>query len=138
MQRNSLFKSLIVGDNHLSSACAEILLAHEQPIIAFISESIHIKIWANQHNIPYFKNFENFINDPLSKQSPFDYLFSIVNLKILPASILKLPSKLAINYHDSLLPKYAGLHSTSWALLNRETQHGITWHIMTESIDEGD
>jgi methionyl-tRNA formyltransferase len=52
--------------------------------------------------------------------------------------VLKLPRKAAINYHDSLLPKYAGTHATSWALMNGETVHGITWHLMTRIVDAGD
>ncbi len=31
-----------------------------------------------------------------------------------------------------------GMHATSWAILNQEKEHGITWHIATEKIDSGD
>lgn len=68
----------------------------------------------------------------------FDFLFSIVNSEIIPQKILRLPRYYAINYHNSPLPKYAGLYATSWAILNGETQHGISWHIMNEVIDAGD
>ncbi|PHQ80375.1 MAG: hypothetical protein COB66_04920 [Coxiella sp. (in: Bacteria)] len=46
--------------------------------------------------------------------------------------------KIAINYHDSYLPKYAGLNSTTWAISNQEKTHGITWHQITSDIDKGD
>ena len=44
----------------------------------------------------------------------------------------------AANFHDSLLPRYAGLNAPAWALLAGETQHGVTWHAITDRIDEGD
>ena len=36
-----------------------------------------------------------------------------------------------INFHDGPLPRYAGLYVTAWALMNRETSHGVTWHVET-------
>ncbi len=45
---------------------------------------------------------------------------------------------MAINYHDALLPRYGGLHATTWALFQGETMHGITWHRMTPEVDAGE
>lgn len=42
-----------------------------------------------------------------------------------------------INIHYSLLPKYRGLHSTAWAILNGEKKLGLTIHLMNEFIDDG-
>ncbi|WP_165944439.1 AMP-binding protein, partial [Micromonospora sp. KC213] len=66
------------------------------------------------------------------------WLFSIVNPQVLPASLLARVSIGAINYHDSPLPRYAGRHSTSWAILSGETRHGVTWHRMIGAVDAGD
>ena len=52
--------------------------------------------------------------------------------------IIRLPRRAAINYHDALLPRYAGFYVTSWAILNRETTHGVSWHRFTDQIDAGD
>src|SRR4029453_13691061 len=57
--------------------------------------------------------------------------------KMLSPAVLQLPRRMAINFHDALLPDYAGLHAPSWALIKRETTHGITWHEMTERPDAG-
>jgi natural product biosynthesis luciferase-like monooxygenase protein len=70
--------------------------------------------------------------------TPFDYLFSIGNFQILKAEVLRAPRRLAINFHDSPLQRYRGLHTTTWALLNGETRHGVTWHVMTDEIDAGE
>ena len=72
------------------------------------------------------------------EKTSFDFLFSIVNSQILFPSLLKLPREFAINFHDALLPKYAGVHATSWAIFNQEKTHGITWHVMSEIVDSGD
>lgn len=67
----------------------------------------------------------------------FDYLLSIANLDMLPETLLKRARKMAINFHDGPLPRYAGLNATSWAILQRETSHGVTWHEMTAKADMG-
>ena len=43
-----------------------------------------------------------------------------------------------INIHYSLLPKYRGLHSTVWSILNGEKYLGLSIHLMNEFIDDGD
>src|SRR5690606_25547084 len=48
------------------------------------------------------------------------------------------PRIAAINFHDGPLPRYAGMHSTSWALLNQERRHGITWHRVVAEVDAGE
>ncbi len=43
-----------------------------------------------------------------------------------------------LNVHYSLLPKYRGLHSVVWAILNNEPETGVTFHKMNAFIDDGD
>ena len=42
-----------------------------------------------------------------------------------------------INVHYSLLPKYRGLHSVVWAMINLEPLMGLTYHIANQFIDDG-
>ena len=81
---------------------------------------------------------------PIGDDSPlaapdaaFDYLFSIANLRVLPAALLARARRLAVNFHDGPLPRYAGLNATAWALMAQEEMHGITWHEMTPAVDAG-
>ena len=67
-----------------------------------------------------------------------DYFFSISNPRILKEDVLKIARILTINYHDSPLPAYAGVHATSWAIMNGERFHGISWHVVETGIDTGD
>jgi methionyl-tRNA formyltransferase len=57
---------------------------------------------------------------------------------VLSAEDLSRPRSLAVNYHDGPLPRYAGMHATTWALLGRETSYAVTWHVATDRIDAGD
>jgi len=41
------------------------------------------------------------------------------------------------NVHNSLLPKYRGLHAFTWAIINGEKEVGYTLHKVTEGIDNG-
>ncbi len=77
-------------------------------------------------------------NSEQLRDSPFEYLFSIGHLEIIPDHVLQIPQRAAINFHDGLLPQYAGLNVPTWAILNHEHMHGVTWHLMTVQADAGD
>ena len=115
--------------------CAELLLQEGQKIYGMISADPAIERWAKAHGLAYFPPTADVLRD--IRQQPFDYLFSIVNNLILPPALLDAPRQFSINYHDSPLPKYAGTHATTWAILHREQRHGVTWHRMTATIDTG-
>ncbi len=70
--------------------------------------------------------------------APVDYIFSINNSIILKEHFLSLAKILAVNYHDAPLPHYAGMYATSWAIINGENVHGISWHMITGKVDAGD
>lgn len=58
--------------------------------------------------------------------------------KILPQEILDIPKLGCINVHGSLLPKYRGAAPIQWAVLNGETETGITTMYMDAGMDTGD
>lgn len=45
--------------------------------------------------------------------------------------------KKIVNVHYSLLPKYRGMHSIVWAILNGEKKIGLSIHEMNQDIDDG-
>jgi len=57
--------------------------------------------------------------------------------RILPKIILDLPPRGCLNVHSSLLPKYRGAGPIQWALINGETETGITTMLMDEGMDTG-
>jgi methionyl-tRNA formyltransferase len=58
--------------------------------------------------------------------------------KILPVDILNLPRLGCVNVHSSLLPKYRGAAPINWAILNGESETGVTIMYMAEGLDTGD
>lgn len=64
-------------------------------------------------------------------------LFVVVAFKILPATLLKIPSKGSINLHASLLPKYRGAAPIHWAVIKGEKETGCTVFFLDESVDTG-
>ncbi|QPD05833.1 MAG: 10-formyltetrahydrofolate:L-methionyl-tRNA(fMet) N-formyltransferase [Candidatus Nitrospira kreftii] len=57
--------------------------------------------------------------------------------RILHTPILTLPPKGCVNVHGSLLPKYRGAAPVQWAVINGETETGITTMLMDEGMDTG-
>ena len=51
--------------------------------------------------------------------------------------LINLPPKKAVNVHASLLPKYRGAAPINWAIINGQTQTGITIITLAEKIDAG-
>lgn len=57
--------------------------------------------------------------------------------RILPPVVLDLPPKGCLNVHGSLLPKYRGAAPIQWAIINGETETGITTMLMDPGMDTG-
>ena len=57
--------------------------------------------------------------------------------RILPAEFLSAPGHGCINVHFSLLPKYRGAAPVNWAIVNGETETGVTTMKIVEELDAG-
>lgn len=58
--------------------------------------------------------------------------------RILPVDILDYPAYGCINVHSSLLPKYRGSAPIHWAILNGDSESGVTIMHMAKAMDAGD
>ena len=58
--------------------------------------------------------------------------------QLLPPAILEIPRFGCVNVHTSLLPKYRGAAPIQWAILNGETETGVTIMKMAQGLDSGD
>ena len=126
----------LLGEGTLLLSCSEYLIEQGHEICGVISANPLITQWAEEQKIPLIAPTENWIEK--LKQAPFDYLFSIYSFSLIPDEILSLPRGQSVNFHDSLLPKYAGFNATSWAIMKGEKQHGVSWHLMTSKADAGE
>ncbi|MFN2579083.1 MAG: methionyl-tRNA formyltransferase [Pyrinomonadaceae bacterium] len=57
--------------------------------------------------------------------------------KIMPPEFLSAPKRGCINVHFSLLPKYRGAAPVNWAIVNGETETGVTTMEIVQELDAG-
>ena len=79
---------------------------------------------------------EKFISE-LRELKP-DLIVVVAYGQILPQSILDLPKFGCLNVHTSLLPKYRGASPIQSAILNGETETGVTIMKMDAGLDTGE
>lgn len=65
-------------------------------------------------------------------------LFIVVAFRMLPEIVWKMPALGTFNLHASLLPKYRGAAPINWAIINGETETGVTTFFLKHEIDTGE
>ncbi|MFA6524166.1 MAG: methionyl-tRNA formyltransferase [Candidatus Paceibacterota bacterium] len=99
-----------------------------------------VKTWAIENNIQYLqpeKIDTEKIWDIFKTQNIPDLFIVVAYGKILPEKLLNLPKLGSINIHYSLLPKYRGASPVESAILNGDTETGITIQKMEFKMDSG-
>jgi methionyl-tRNA formyltransferase len=98
-----------------------------------------VKILAHKLNLPVLQparaRDEKFISE-LRELKP-DLIVVVAYGHILPPAILDLPRFGCLNVHTSLLPKYRGASPIQSAILNGETETGVTVMKMDAGLDTG-
>ena len=61
----------------------------------------------------------------------------VVAFRMLPEVIWRMPSKGTFNLHGSLLPQYRGAAPINWAVINGDSESGVTTFFINENIDTG-
>lgn len=56
---------------------------------------------------------------------------------LLPEKIINKPRFGSINVHTGNLPKYRGIHPLNWAIINDESEIGVTVHYVNKKMDGG-
>lgn len=58
--------------------------------------------------------------------------------RILPQKVLDVPALGCVNIHASILPQYRGSAPYQWAVLDGQTETGVSAQFMSLGVDEGD
>lgn len=66
-----------------------------------------------------------------------DFYIVAAYAKILPKELIQIPPKSVIGIHPSLLPKYRGSSPIQSAILNRDSETGVSLYMMDEKVDHG-
>ena len=99
-----------------------------------------VKELAQKYDIPVYQPLK--LRQPeavaeLEALAP-DLIVVVAYGQILPKSVLEIPAHGCINVHASLLPKYRGAAPINKAIIDGETETGITTMYMDVGLDTGD
>ena len=101
-------------------------------------QSSPVKTLALQHDIPVLQPLKLkdpvFVDELRALQAD---LFVVVAFRMLPEVVWNMPTMGSINLHGSLLPKYRGAAPINRAIMNGETETGVTIFFLQHEIDTG-
>ncbi len=125
MHNKDEMRIILAGTGKLGEICLRTLqMQYSVDIVA-----------ANNENLIHLKRDSDRIINSIN-ESDCEYVFLAGWYPIITKEDLKL--KKYINLHGSLLPKYRGIHSIFWMIMNGEKQLGYTVHEVNERVDDGD
>ena len=98
-----------------------------------------VKSYAIEHNLPLLQP------DKLKDESFLEALRQwkadlqiVIAFRMLPEVVWSMPRLGTFNLHASLLPKYRGAAPINWAVINGDTETGVTTFFLKQEIDTGD
>lgn len=98
-----------------------------------------VKEYALSKNIPVLQperlKDEDFLAELRSMKADLQI---VVAFRMLPKQVWAMPRFGTLNVHASLLPQYRGAAPINWAIINGETESGVTTFFLRHDIDTGD
>ncbi|MHB1950535.1 MAG: formyltransferase [Acidiferrobacteraceae bacterium] len=139
---------VLFGYHDVGAACLDLLLERGEQVVAVFTHRDDpgerqwfrsVDALARAAGIPVYApedpNQPEWV-DRVRSARP-DLLLSCYYRRMLGPDLLALPRRGAFNMHGSLLPRYRGRAPVNWAIVNGETQTGVTLHGMVRSPDAG-
>jgi len=98
-----------------------------------------VKELALENNIPVHQptKLKNEESKQLFASHNADVAIVVAYGRILPTEFLTTPKRGCINVHFSLLPRYRGASPVNWAIINGETETGVTTMFIEPTLDTG-
>ncbi|MCM2265579.1 MAG: methionyl-tRNA formyltransferase, partial [Desulfuromonadales bacterium] len=99
-----------------------------------------VKQMAAIHGIPVYQPLKLRLPEVVEELRALapDLIVVVAFGQILPKSVLDIPRYGCINVHASLLPKYRGAAPINKAIVDGETETGVTTMVMDVGLDTGD
>ena len=94
-----------------------------------------VKKYALEHNLPVLQPEK--LKDPVfieQLQALNADLQVVVAFRMLPAVVFQMPRYGTFNLHASLLPQYRGAAPINWAVINGDTESGVTTFFIEQQI----
>jgi methionyl-tRNA formyltransferase len=148
---NKNLKIIFMGTPEFAVSSLKILLKNYFNVVAVVTapdkpagrglkiKTSPVKDVAMEHHIPLLQ--------PVNLKSPefIEELRSyganlqiVVAFRMLPEAVWSMPELGTFNLHASLLPQYRGAAPINWAIINGETETGVTTFFLKHEIDTGD
>ncbi|RID92568.1 LLM class flavin-dependent oxidoreductase [Gemmobacter lutimaris] len=124
----------LIGNESLTRECGAMWLARGHAIAALITRNADVAAWGVGQGLTVIAQEPGW---EAALPGNVDWLLSVANLSLVPDAALQCAAKGGVNFHDGPLPRHAGLNAPIWAILGGEAEHGITWHRITDGVDEG-
>ena len=103
-----------------------------------VLQSSPVKQYAIANKIPVLQpeklKDEHFLHQLSALQADLQI---VVAFRMLPEIVWRMPRFGTFNLHASLLPQYRGAAPINWAVINGETETGVTTFFLTHEIDTG-
>ena len=99
-----------------------------------------VKVCADSHGLAVYQPSSMRTQEAYDRlaEEHADAIIVVAYGKILPKSILDMTPHGCINVHGSLLPRYRGAAPVQWAVINGDTEAGVTTMLLDEGVDTGD
>lgn len=128
--------AILIGNESLTAECGNRWLERGHALAAVVTREAKVAGWAAGRGLRVVAPGAGLAERLAGAR--VDWVLSVANLSLVPEAALALAGQGGVNFHDGPLPDYAGLNAPVWAILNGEQTHGVTWHLMTPGIDEGE
>lgn len=143
-------KIIFFGTASISEAFLKSLYAHKHEIFCITMPDKPsargqkltppaVKSFAVEHNIKYMQP-EKFTPEVIDilKNFDADAGIAVAYGKLIPETVFNMPKYKTFNIHFSLLPKYRGAAPVQYAVLNGETETGVSSFYLEKTLDTGD
>lgn len=102
-----------------------------------VLQFVPTKVVALEHNIPVFQPIKIRLDYEFVKNIHPDLIITMAYGQIVPQGLLDIPRFGCLNLHASLLPKYRGAAPIQRAIMNGETETGVSLMEMIDKMDAG-
>ncbi len=143
-------KIVFMGTPEFAVPCLDILIKHNYNIVGVVTvpdkpagrgqqlNQSAVKKYAIENNLkllqPEKLKDESFINELKHLNADLQI---VVAFRMLPEVVWNIPTLGTYNLHASLLPKYRGAAPINWAVINGDTESGVTTFKLKHEIDTG-
>ncbi len=138
---------IFIGQAPFGAEALQKLITQDEEIVGVITiedtpaqrQPNPVKQCAQEHRLPLLQT--RLLKSPVAvswvKELSPDLLVLAFVTSFVPQEMIALAPFGGINYHPSLLPKYRGGSAINWAIINGETETGVTIHYIDAGVDTG-